>query len=217
MDPNTPAPSAPVHAARLSALLKTLANAEGAVSESIKARRDLISGLEKLLETNRAVLTEDEVKQADYTQKKSVVETKKREVEDEILRKLPSESPHVGNTDGTADGMTNGGHGAEPERPEMEELTPPPIESFTPIASGTPIAATTPVPSPPPAGMENSAFSAFDVVSDMQGPDETAEQGASKKRKLHQDFGTFGSGEGSMSTLDDDVNELLRSESGAAM
>jgi regulator of Ty1 transposition protein 103 len=54
-------PSAPVHAACLNGLLKTLANAEGAVAESIRARK-LIEGLEKLLSTNRAALTDEEAK-----------------------------------------------------------------------------------------------------------------------------------------------------------
>src|SRR5947207_3250708 len=59
VDPSVPIPSPPVHAARLNALLKTLASAEGAVSESIKARRALIEGLEKLLDINRSLLAKD--------------------------------------------------------------------------------------------------------------------------------------------------------------
>jgi regulator of Ty1 transposition protein 103 len=57
-DPDAPVPTAPVHAAKLSALMKTLASAQGAVEASIQARKELIVGLEKLLESNRAKLAD---------------------------------------------------------------------------------------------------------------------------------------------------------------
>jgi regulator of Ty1 transposition protein 103 len=122
-NPNTPIPTAPVHAARLSALLKTLANAEGAVAESIKARRALVEGLEKIFNRNKEELAREEAQLADINLKKTITETKKREVEDGILRGLA-------NRDGNAD--------LEPERPDAEPLTPPmpPVESITPV--GTP-------------------------------------------------------------------------------
>lgn len=117
-DPSTSTPSAPVHAARLSALLKTLANAEGAVAESIKARRALVEGLEKILTRHKEELVLEEAQLADINSKKTLTDAKRREVEDGIIRGLAIE--------------------AEPERPESEPLTPPmpPVESITPV--GTP-------------------------------------------------------------------------------
>lgn len=117
-DPNTPAPSPPVHAARLSALLKSLSTAEGAVVESIKTRKALIEGLEKLLKSNTEAITKHEEQQAELAEKKAEIETKKRDVEDAIMRGMSS------------------GTGDEPPRPEAEGLTPPPVESLTP--TGTP-------------------------------------------------------------------------------
>src|SRR5690606_13715288 len=55
-DATTTSAPLPVQAARLSGVLKTLANAEGAVTQCIRARKDLIKELEKILATNREVL-----------------------------------------------------------------------------------------------------------------------------------------------------------------
>lgn len=133
--PSNPIPTPPVHAARLSALLKNLANAEGAVAESIKARQSLISGLEKMLETNRAALVEEQTQHAELATRKTAIEGRKREVEDGIMRGLSaaetaalSVTPIPGSTTPEL----------EPPRPNVEELTPPPVESFTPV--GTPSA-----------------------------------------------------------------------------
>lgn len=142
-DPASAVPSPPVHAARLSALLKALANAEGAVSESIKARQALIEGLEKVLETNRTALDGEASQQYELTSRKIKIEAKKREVEDGIMRGLSADSsPNIhGNgspgieapksSSTTAREATS----AEPDRPDVEELTPPPIESLTPVGS----------------------------------------------------------------------------------
>jgi len=127
---STPIPTPPVHAARLSALLKTLANAEGAVAESIKARKALVEGLEKILSKNKEELVKEESQLQDINSKKSNVEALKREIEDRILR-------------GIAAHDLNGGSELEPERPDAEPLTPPmpPVESITPV--GTPKGFTT--------------------------------------------------------------------------
>ena len=213
MDGSTDPPSAPVYAARLSALLKKLASAEGAVAESVKARRELVAGLEKLLETNKQALATEEAQQQDLSIKKDAVENKKRDVEDEILRKLPSESPYPANSNGDGDGaLTNGQHetSVEPERPQMEELTPPPAaespeeefepaepgeESFGAFRAGTPT---------PPAGYD-FGMPADTSMQDADGP-------SSKKRKLDGGFGGFmtDSGRG----LDEDVDDLIKAEGG---
>ncbi|TKA64684.1 hypothetical protein B0A49_06424 [Cryomyces minteri] len=137
-DPMMPVPTPPVHAARLSALLKSLANAEGAVAESIKARRALVSGLEKMLESNRAKLTEDEVTHQDFGTRKASIEARKREVEDGIMRGLSAESsPAVASRENSLPSNSfNGSPTMEAstldlQHPDVESFTPP-VESLTP-------------------------------------------------------------------------------------
>lgn len=111
--------------------MKTLANAENSVSEVIKSRRALIDGLEKILQTNREELSKEEALGAELSQKKASVDTKKREVEDAIMRGLPNEesSTHAGEHSGPDNSAG---------RPEVEALTPPPVEAITPIGSPQP-------------------------------------------------------------------------------
>ncbi|KAF2104589.1 DUF618-domain-containing protein [Rhizodiscina lignyota] len=122
-----PVPTPPVHAARLSGLLKSLSNAEGAVAESIKTRQALIEGLEGLIKTNQEALAKDEAQKAELTKRKIQIETKKREVEDAIMRGLSSEPQQD--------------LAPEPPRPEVEGLTPPPVESLTPTGTPPPMPA----------------------------------------------------------------------------
>ena len=145
MDPSKAAPSPPVHAARLSALLKSLASAEGAVSESIKARKALLEGLEKLLESNKESLRKEEGQHFELSSRRNTTEAKKREVEDGIMRGLSAEDESSGMASAYA-GPTINGRGsahqdapvAEPGRPQHEALTPPPVESLTPEGSPQP-------------------------------------------------------------------------------
>lgn len=145
-DPSKATPTPPVLAARLSALLKSLANAEGAVSHSIKARRALLEGLEQLLETNKAALTADETKHAQLTNRKAAMEAKKREVEDGIVRGLSSDAlpgPSASTAVVEPIASLNGGRDSHPQNGAVtgrepsprEDLTPPPIESLTPVGS----------------------------------------------------------------------------------
>jgi len=125
-DPEAAVPTPPVYAARLSGLLKNLANAESAVSECVRARTSLITELEQLLQKQRAALEVEEPQLQDLTSKKLAIEAKKREVEDGIMRGLSAES-----TPGSFD---------DPPRPEVERFTPPPmqpetVESITPPGS----------------------------------------------------------------------------------
>lgn len=126
-DPSTPAPPAPVHAARLSQLLKSLANAESSVSEIIKSRQALMEGLEKMLESNRTALSRETALLTQMGERKAETEIRKREVEDAIMRGLSAEESLT-----PAD---NAGGLEEPARPTVEALTPPPIESLTPTGS----------------------------------------------------------------------------------
>ncbi|KAF7511179.1 hypothetical protein GJ744_005076 [Endocarpon pusillum] len=132
-DPNAQLPSPPLHAARLSALLKSLAVAESSVAESVKARKALITELENILATNRTSLNKDETNLTNLQTRKAETETKRRDVEDNIRRTANAESDtmyHHGNgerSDNFAPGMDK-----EMDRPEYEALTPPPIEALTP-------------------------------------------------------------------------------------
>jgi regulator of Ty1 transposition protein 103 len=120
-DPSTAIPSAPVHAARLRGLVKDLTAAHLAVGEKIKAQRELIEGLEKLLESTRAKLSEDEIISDDLSTKVDSTQAKVTEVEDSIMRGQES-----------ATGGESSNHDAS--RPDTEGFTPPPpdVESFTP-------------------------------------------------------------------------------------
>ncbi|KAK5696182.1 hypothetical protein LTR97_008602 [Elasticomyces elasticus] len=136
-------PTPPVHAARLSALMRSLASAQSAVETSISARKTLLGELEKLVATHRASLSADEATVTRLASTRENIETMKRTVEDGIMRGLSNPpSPAVGTptsglpttipqTNGNNDTSTpSGGAGAAPE---VEAFTPPPeIESFTP-------------------------------------------------------------------------------------
>ena len=240
MDPGKAVPTPPVYAARLSALLKTLASAESAVSESIKARRALLEGLEKLVESNRTSLTADESKHAELTSRKGGIETKKREVEDAIMRGLSAENSPTTPADGRMNGNTmspsNGNTlSVDAERPDVEELTPPPPEALTPREESTPTTgqgesnngpasthSPNPLASPPPAPAPSGASPGSDLLSSLSVPAVRQFSGspldggsAPKKRRLEQeDDDVFGGGGDAMVDLDEDVAELLRAESG---
>lgn len=120
VDVSVPVPSAPVYAARLNGLLKTLANAESAVAECVKARESLISGLEKMLDSNRAALESEQKTAHEFSTRKREIEDKKQQVEVAIMRALgPAE-----NNGSLAEGES-GSPPTELDRPEMEALTPP--------------------------------------------------------------------------------------------
>lgn len=138
-NPSAQAPSPPVHAARLSGLMKSLANAEGAVAESIKARQLLIEGLEKMLDKNRNMLKGEEAEKAELEDRKQVIETKKREVEDGIMRGLAEESTAQGEDNDAPEAGTSQSDNhvtREPQPPDVEPISSPSVESLTP--TGTP-------------------------------------------------------------------------------
>ncbi|KAJ9292859.1 hypothetical protein DTO271G3_8306 [Paecilomyces variotii] len=211
-DPNTPLPTPPVHAARLSQLLKSLANAESSVSEIIKSRQSLINGLEKLLDTNRSALAKEQSVMAQLSERKAETEAKKREVEDGIMRGLSADSSPVAQNGDPCVGES------EPPRPEIEALTPPPVEALTPVGS------------PKPEAQDQSENHPFmSLGNESQGSDDGSstlppslvpsnpQSGSpsngvsSKKRKVthgEDDYAAFAGGD-----LDADVAELLRQES----
>ncbi|KIW04554.1 hypothetical protein, variant [Verruconis gallopava] len=115
----------PGKAGKLGGLLKILANAEGAVAETLKARKSLVEGLEKLLAKNKADLALEEQQLRDINSRKVDAESKKQEVEASILQGLV---PLTNNG-------TSGSPDQDPPRPDAEPLTPPPVESITPVGS----------------------------------------------------------------------------------
>lgn len=243
-DPNKPTPTPPVHAARLSALVKSLASAEGAVSESIKARRGLIEGLEKLIENNRSALATEEAQKETLTTRKNAMESKKREVEDGIMRGLSAESTPAAHGSPLTNSSRTNGNPSTPhedlERPHVEELTPPPPESLTPAGSPTTASKTdleaepeqlsiaadprfasrTPSAAPPQlpgAGADLLSSLSMPPVRHYADPSNTPGGGPSKKRKVDDDYPDFGAGEDALADLDEDVAELLKQESGGAV
>ncbi|KAL4932663.1 CTD-interacting domain-containing protein [Aspergillus undulatus] len=222
-DPNVAQPTPPVHAARLSQLLKTLANAESSVSEVIKSRLALIDGLEKFLDTNRTALAKEEALVLQLQHKKAETESKKRDVEDSIMRGLSAENTPAAD-------LNTGASGEAVPRPEVETLTPPPVEAITPVGS----------PKQDPqnpasnAGNGAQAFAGFSLGYDQSTdasipalsgqsqpsstaygeiPQESMNGLHTKKRKVaheEEDYAKFAGGD-----LDADVAELLNQESHA--
>lgn len=224
-EPGAPTPSLPVHAARLSALLKALANAENLVAESIKARQALIEGLEKLLESNRANLAQEQSRVSELATRKSLTENKKREVEDCIMRGLSAENSPAARENGSpvTDGTIRASEGPEVEAPQVEALTPPPVEALTPVRSPLPdndvnniLAAVSESHQPTPAPAQ-TVMPGADLLSSLTMARTRAASitpvgsSSAKRRKLSHGDEFVGFGEGdAMADLDDDVAELLR-------
>ena len=208
------APAPAVHAARLTGLLKTLATAEGAVSECIKARKDLISGLEKLLTSNRESLLEDERQLEELKQRRTSAESEKKDVELAIIGGLP-----MHNKEQTPANRPSGSPVPEPDRPMVEALTPPPFQDkedfydnspgprngdghVVPVLGGTgPSAPQNPFPSAPGIEMLSNLASQYQAVP----------VNGTKKRKIDntEDFPDLGGDDG----IEDDVAEMLRKDS----
>jgi regulator of Ty1 transposition protein 103 len=177
-------------------LLKTLANAEGAVAESIKARQVLIQGLEKILDTNRNALAAEEAQLAMVSNRRAEIDAKKKDVEDSIMRGFTTNS-NPGTPAAVSPG-TNHTPPAEPDRPEVEALTPP----------GSPRAAAIAMPAVEPpntanfstAGTEQPGSDLLSSLSSGNGyhgafaRPGTSSGSSLKKRKLNsgEDFVDFG-------------------------
>lgn len=233
-DASAVAPSAPVHAARLNGLLKTLANAEGAVAESIKARKYLIAALEKLLDTNRTTLLEEENLLMQLSNRRTEIDGKKKDVEDSIMRGFASNGSPSGSataSDGSPGvGQTPGTPTPELDRPEVEALTPPsypqppavePVPELDLSTSNGGGKESTlkqePTQSPPVAGSDLlSSLATSGSYGSYGRPSSAASGSSAKKRKLNtgDEFPDFGSGD-AMDGLDADVAEMLRQDNGS--
>lgn len=127
-----------MHAAGLAALVKKLQVAEGAVAESIKARQALVTGLEQLLQTNKAKLGAEEAQRTDLIARKEAIVSRKDEVERAILQGLSAAETNkisAAPLPVVASARPGSAQDVPYERPQIEELTPPPMESFTPVGS----------------------------------------------------------------------------------
>jgi regulator of Ty1 transposition protein 103 len=226
-DPNAVTPSAPVHAARLNGLLKTLANAEGAVSESIKARNVLIKELEQILKSQYDQLAEEETQLRRLSSRRTEIDAKKKDVEDTIMRGFASNSnPSTPAADGTpkqAHSPTTPGQ--EPDRPEIEALTPPNQSPKSPLREpdhsqfGSGLKATYASRSPPQAQSISPpppvATAGSDLLASLSGHNNyvssNSNGNSAKKRKLNtaaDDFPDLGGD--AMDDIDDDVAAMLR-------
>lgn len=144
-------PSAPLYAGRLSSLAKDLVKAEHAVAETLKTRMQLITALEKLLQSNRRFITEEEEQLAGIRTRRSEVESKKRDVDDAIMRGISTSEELNDSTRDHADFHLG-------QRPEIERFTPPPPSPIPAHAS-----------LPPP--MEAPPFAHEEAVSHFTAPD----------------------------------------------
>lgn len=231
VDPNSVPPSAPVHAARLNGLLKTLASAEGAVAESIKARTLLIEGLEKLLDSNRTALTQEQEQFEQLSTRRSEVDAKKREVEDAIMKGFATGSNPASPTDAAAGPSQSPGTPSQDfDRPQVEALTPPPFESLTPSpppesreqsfsqppANDIMHTIATQSPPPPVAGSDLLASLAMGAYGNGTtfGSDGT---NSHKKRKIDMADEFPDLGGDAMDGIDDEVAEMLRKDSAGAI
>ncbi|KAL2135355.1 hypothetical protein VTI74DRAFT_8881 [Chaetomium olivicolor] len=207
-DPATTSAALPVQAARLSGLLKTLANAEGAVTECIRARRDLIRELEKMLATNREALDSDEKQMMELSGRRTEVEQKRQAVERAIIGGLPmadqEQSP-----------------APEPDRPQVEALTPPHVQDhddFYGDSSEGQNGQAQPNPfhgAPAPVNAPNPFASSapnMEMLANIASQYHAVPlNGSSKKRKIDasDEFPDLGGDDG----IDADVKEMLRKDS----
>jgi len=188
----------PVQANRLGAALKQLANAEGAVAEKVRARAALIAELEALVGSQRAQAARDDALLADLRARKAAAHDRKARVEHRILQSLAAD--------------------AEPQRPQDEPLTPPPVESLTPAdspAAGADLLGGLPRPESaelgPASAAARTADEALHQVPVARSP-VNGEGPLSKKRRIgsqsvNDEEAAFASS--MMGDLDDDVAAML--------
>lgn len=179
-DPNQPTPSAPVYAARLNGLLKTLATAEGAVAECVKARKELVGALEKLLDTNKTNLESEEIQLSQLAERKSGIDQKKQDVEMAIMRGLADQ-------DSARRDPKSASPGPEPDRPEVEALTPPAVSDEPDFYEPEPaFEAATAQPAYPPAEGQGqpTGLEALSQLASQYSAVPVSTNGTNKKRKI---------------------------------
>ncbi|KAK4199885.1 RNA polymerase II-binding domain-containing protein [Triangularia verruculosa] len=205
-DPATTQTTAlPLQAARLNGLLKNLSNAEGAVAESIRTRREMIRSLEKLLAENQNALQQEEAHMKLLSGRRTEIEQKKNQVEATILGgQVAKQEP----------GATGDRTSTEPEPPQFEALTPPhhsdaddePMKVEQNGNHSAVVPQQTPIFPVVAPGIEMLSS----VAANYQA---VPVNGSSKKRKVapSDDFPDLGN-----DGIDEDVQEMLRKESQSA-
>lgn len=217
-DPAASSTALPVQAARLNGLLKTLANAEGAVTESIRARRELLRELEKVLTTNREALEDEEQQMRVLSGRRTEIEQKKQAVELAIISGLPAH-----NQDQSPGNRTSMSPIPEPERPQVEALTPPHVQDHVGDFFNQPagpesqngqlqsvLSYNGPAAAHPQPPLTTSA-PGIEMLSNLASQYQAVPLTGSKKRKIEssEDFPDLGGDDG----IDADVKEMLRNDS----
>ncbi|CCC10691.1 hypothetical protein SMACR_04470 [Sordaria macrospora] len=203
MDPAHAPSQAPVYAARLNGLLKNLATAEGAVTECIKTREELINALEKMLNSNRQALEAEQSQLRDLGTRKTAVEEKKQAIELSIIGGLPhnAQEPAVG--EGRAPSSSEGHDIA---RPQVEALTPPHVQDHDDFYDNQSIEQ-----QQPQNGHAHPTGSApgIEMLSALASQYESVPTREAKKRKINEteDFPDVG--------IDAEVADMIRKESTA--
>jgi regulator of Ty1 transposition protein 103 len=211
MDPAAPVPSAPVYAARLHGLLKMLASAENAVAESVKARKELLEALESLLVSNKETLSRDELQLNELRNRRQQVETKKSDVELAIMRGLNSAE-----ATGPHPKLPSGSPAPEPDRPEVEALTPPTMQDDAdmPFDAPSPPDVDPPVDHDQESSYQHPAAPGIEMLSALASQYQSLPitmNGANKRRRLDETDSIPGlDGDDG---IDADVAEILQKDS----
>ena len=207
-----------MHAARLNGLLKTLATAEGAVAESIKARKLLIQGLEKFLDMNRESLAEEESQHTMIANRRVEIDAKKKDVEDSIMRGFsnPTTPVEMASPGLPIPQQSPATPGLDLDRPEIEAITPPTYGAPVNMKEEIPQGFDLNINGSDPTGAQSSVSgheleqSGVPGLSMQNGANtgygnSNGRPGSAKKRKLDNDFPDLGGED-----LDADVAEMLR-------
>ena len=188
-----------LNAGKINGVHDKLVHAHAAAVESVVSRTAIVDEMNKLLQSHRTILSEQKNLLEDLADKKEKTSKKKTEIENSILAKMHYEQPWEP-LDHSENARALGNDYREPERPQVEALTPPAMENddqddYTPPdIGGNGNGSRTP---PAMFGFEEDD----DDDEEVNGADEHP----SKKRRLG-----YESGAGS---LEQDVDDLIRSES----
>lgn len=205
-------PPAPVHAARLNGLLKSIADGEDAMAHMIKARLDMKAAMDTIQAQYQKLLDADKQRLQQLEQRRVLVGEMKRAVEDKIMRELSGDNSAAGNGHSSGSATLQ-----EPERPQMEALTPPSNEPDEPVypypaADETTQADTTEAPANGANQTEaTTASTVTDILSHLASAQAVpvSSNGTNKRRRVDtgEELPDLDDG------IDADVAEALRQDS----
>jgi regulator of Ty1 transposition protein 103 len=165
--------------------------------------------LEKILVANREELQTEENDLRALSSRRTAMERKKKEVELVIIGGLPS------NEEESAGDRTSGSPIPEPDRPQVEALTPPHIQEHDDLYDNSPGPRNGDAHTVPVFGSPGNAQATFPSAPGIEMLSNLASQyqavpvnGSSKKRKIDasNDFPDLGGDDG----IDADVAEMLK-------